>query len=121
MIPAWNQFADVWAGGAVRASWQGGLAIVIAWAVQRLWTSLSPRVVCWIWRLACLKLLISLVWSQPVPLAILPAQMQETPPPVRRVETVLPRDWAPPSVEHEVVRPQRLRSPGSHYPPQVFC
>ena len=25
MIPAWNEFADVWAESIVRASWQGGV------------------------------------------------------------------------------------------------
>jgi beta-lactamase regulating signal transducer with metallopeptidase domain/Leucine-rich repeat (LRR) protein len=76
MIPAWNDLAELWVTGMWRASWRGGIAVVIAWAVHR-WFRLSPRVVCWVWRLACLKLLVALCWSQPVELALLPAKVQE--------------------------------------------
>ncbi len=56
-----------------RASWQGAIAIAAAWAIARWCTFLSPRVVCWVWRLACLKLLVALFWIQPIAVPVLPA------------------------------------------------
>ncbi len=98
-------------GCPVVASWQGGLAIAIAWGVQRRWTSLSPRVVCWVWRLACLKLLIALVWNQPVALALLPAQMPEAPLPVPRFEPIESFDWQAQAAAPDVARPPAPPAP----------
>jgi len=57
-----------------RASWQGGIALAVAWAIARYATFLSPRAVCWVWRLACVKLLVALVWVQPLAIPVwLPA------------------------------------------------
>ncbi len=64
---------EAWQPNLWRASWQGGLVILAAWAVARWGTFLTPRVMCWIWRLVCLKLLVTLFWTQPVAIAILPA------------------------------------------------
>jgi beta-lactamase regulating signal transducer with metallopeptidase domain len=66
-------WADAWSANLWRASWQGGLAIAAAWAIARWCKFLSPRVTCWMWRLVCLKLLVTLFWVQPVTIAILPA------------------------------------------------
>ncbi|HEY2838573.1 MAG TPA: M56 family metallopeptidase [Pirellulales bacterium] len=97
MIDAWLSFAEIWGPNLWRASWQGGVALAVAWAIARWCTFLSPRVVCWVWRLACLKLLVALVWVSPVELALLPpeAVAPSLPPPAPvAVSPVLP-DFAP--------------------------
>jgi hypothetical protein len=71
LIESW---AEVWAASLWRAAWQGSIALGLAWGIARTCTFLSPCIVCWVWRAACLKLLITLVWVQPVSLAVLPPQ-----------------------------------------------
>ena len=73
LLPAFWQTADAWIANIGWASLVACVAIAAAWAIARWCTFLSPRVVCWIWRLACLKVLLALVWIQPVDLALLPA------------------------------------------------
>lgn len=69
--------AELCTDGLWRASWQGAIAIAIVLAIARWCTFLSPRIVCWLWRLACLKMLVALLWSQPLSLAVLPAAPTE--------------------------------------------
>jgi beta-lactamase regulating signal transducer with metallopeptidase domain len=78
-------WAEVWATSLWRATWQGTLALGLAWGIVRTCTFLSPRVACWVWRAACLKVLATLLWVQPVSLALLPPQ----PPPALAVATEL--------------------------------
>jgi beta-lactamase regulating signal transducer with metallopeptidase domain/Tol biopolymer transport system component len=66
--------AAFWGESIWRASLQGGIAIAAAWAISRSCRFLSARVTCWIWRLACLKLLAALVFTQPVNLPLLAAK-----------------------------------------------
>jgi beta-lactamase regulating signal transducer with metallopeptidase domain len=68
-----EQWADMWTGQLWRASWQGAIVLAAVWAIARFATFLSPRVICWMWRLACIKLLVALVWIGPVNLPVLPA------------------------------------------------
>ena len=63
----------VWTASLWQASWQGAIVIGAAWAVAHYCTFLSPRVVCWLWRLVCIKLLALLVWAQPIEIPLLPA------------------------------------------------
>jgi beta-lactamase regulating signal transducer with metallopeptidase domain len=65
--------ADMWTGAMARASWQGGLAVIGVWAFLRLAPRIPARIQCWLWRLAFLKLLISLLWATPVDIPILTA------------------------------------------------
>ncbi len=76
LISAFGSWADLWAESVWRASWQGAIALAAAWAIGRWCTFLSPRVVCWVWRLACVELLVGLVAIQPVELALLPARAE---------------------------------------------
>jgi beta-lactamase regulating signal transducer with metallopeptidase domain/Tol biopolymer transport system component len=69
LIEPW---AEVWAASLWRAAWQGSIAVLAAWGIARSCTFLSPRIVCWVWRVTCLKLLLTLIWAQPVSLAVLP-------------------------------------------------
>ena len=67
-----NDLAASWSGSIARASWQGGLAIAAAWVLVRCRTGLPPRVACWAWRLADLKLIVALFWTTPLLLPLLP-------------------------------------------------
>src|SRR5258706_11629162 len=66
-----NVWADLWLEALWRASWQGGLAISLVWAVTRLWPRMSPRVRGWLWTLAYLKLFASFLWTTPIELPLL--------------------------------------------------
>ncbi|HEY2894065.1 MAG TPA: M56 family metallopeptidase, partial [Pirellulales bacterium] len=68
-----------WLDGMWRASWQGAIAIGLAWTIAHYCRFLSPRVVCWVWRAACLKMLVALVWAEPLLLAVLPAEQNLAP------------------------------------------
>ena len=67
-----DSWAEAWGTNLWRASWQGAIALGMAWIVARTCTFLSPRVVCWVWRVAYVKVLLALVWVQPLSLAVLP-------------------------------------------------
>jgi len=69
-----DQWSNLWSESLWRASLQGGIAIAAAWAIVHGCRFLSARVRCWIWRLACLKLLVAFVWNQPLALAVLPVR-----------------------------------------------
>jgi len=69
MAQTWAQW---WIAGIWRASVEGAIAIAVVWIIARWCTFLSPRIVCWLWRVVCLKLLVALIWTQPVAIAILP-------------------------------------------------
>lgn len=51
-----NELAEVWSAAMLRATWQGGVLIAAAWALANWRRGPSPRVACWFWRLADLKL-----------------------------------------------------------------
>ncbi|MCA9100152.1 MAG: M56 family metallopeptidase, partial [Planctomycetales bacterium] len=76
-IDAW---ADVWAAAVWRASWQGAIAVALAWFVCVTWRRLSPGWQCWLWRLAMLKFAVALLWAAPVDVPLL------APPPRANVE-----------------------------------
>ena len=68
MIPSMdslNAFSASWADAMLRASWQGGLALLVVWLLSRI-PSLPARIKCWLWRVAYLKLLLVLVWNAPL-------------------------------------------------------
>ncbi|MCW3051845.1 MAG: peptidase family protein, partial [Chthonomonadales bacterium] len=66
-----NQWVDYWVAGVWRACWQGSAAILLVWAVCGLLPQMSPRIRCWLWRLAYAKLLIALLWTSPVEIPLL--------------------------------------------------
>src|SRR5580704_4777433 len=63
-----DQWSACWSESLWRATLQGGIAIAAAWAITHYCRFLSARVRCWVWRVACVKLLVALVWSQPLDL-----------------------------------------------------
>jgi beta-lactamase regulating signal transducer with metallopeptidase domain len=64
-------WTEPWSQQLFQASWQGALVLAVVLSIARWWTFLSPRVICWILRLACLKLLVALFWVRPVSLPLL--------------------------------------------------
>jgi beta-lactamase regulating signal transducer with metallopeptidase domain/ketosteroid isomerase-like protein len=67
----WSLLAERWADAAGRAAWQGGIAIVAALALCRLYPALPTTARCWLWRLICLKVLAAFLWTTPVDLPLL--------------------------------------------------
>jgi beta-lactamase regulating signal transducer with metallopeptidase domain/multidrug resistance efflux pump len=63
----------------IRASWQGGLAILFVWGICRLWPKLPAHLRAWLWRLAYLKLFMALFWTTPIDIPLLPAQPRSQP------------------------------------------
>ena len=71
-IETLNDLASAGPSRMLRATWQGGLAIAAAWVLVRCQPRLPPRVACWAWRLADLKLVVALLWATPLLLPLLP-------------------------------------------------
>ncbi|HET6382922.1 MAG TPA: M56 family metallopeptidase [Armatimonadota bacterium] len=78
-VGALERIPPLWLAALERACWQGGLYILAVWGLCLAFPRLPARVRFWLWWLACLKLLASLCWSQPIPLPLLPAP---SPPPM---------------------------------------
>jgi Zn-dependent protease with chaperone function len=55
-----------------QAAWQGGLFVLGAWLICRLAPRLPASLRCALWWLACLKLLVTLLWPAPLRLPIPP-------------------------------------------------
>ena len=93
MSPTFERLDDLTAS-LVRASWQGSLAILAAWLLLRCARRLPPRVACWLWRLADLKLVVALFWAAPVLLPLLPPVRSPTQrrfrPPLRNLRRFRP-------------------------------
>src|SRR5690348_4738098 len=70
-----NASSDALVSTLVRASWQGGIALLLAAALCALVArrGSTGRLQSWLWRLAHLKLLVCLLGVAPVTLALLPA------------------------------------------------
>lgn len=69
-----NGESAAWAAHEARACWQGALCIGLVWAVCRLGARRLPASVRGVlWWLACLRLLVGLVWFAPVSVPVLPA------------------------------------------------
>lgn len=63
--------AGQWLEAIWNASWQGGLALLAAFAICTAWRSLPPRAQCWIWRIAYIKLVVAMLWTVPLRLPLL--------------------------------------------------
>jgi beta-lactamase regulating signal transducer with metallopeptidase domain len=70
-----NPLAADWQAVIWRACWQGGLALLLVWAVCRVFHRLPARAKSWLWRLAYMKLLVAFLWAAPIALPLLPARM----------------------------------------------
>ncbi len=59
--------AAVW-----RASWQGAIVLSTVWLLTRAWRTMPPLVRVWLWRVAMVKILVTLCWTGAIPLPALP-------------------------------------------------
>ncbi len=71
-LDSWAGFAESWMAGMWTACWQGGLLILAVWGLCRLFPRLNPSIRQGLWWMACLKLLLAVVWVRPVTLQVLP-------------------------------------------------
>jgi len=70
---AWNmQTGNPWGDALWRASWQGGLALLLVALATCLWRRMPPLTQTWLWRLALLKVLLAFCIAGGMTLAILP-------------------------------------------------
>jgi beta-lactamase regulating signal transducer with metallopeptidase domain len=99
-----------------RASLEGGVLILAVWAFSRLFPRLPAAFRTWLWWLACLRLVISLVGVAPLRLPLLPA----APAPEAPVATVIalgampaPVAPLPPSWALGALPPQKSAAPWS--------
>lgn len=76
--------ATAWSEAMLRACWQGGLALGLAWLLTRALPVLTPAARCWLWRLAYAKLLLSFLCATPLDLPLLPASPSVERPVVER-------------------------------------
>jgi bla regulator protein BlaR1 len=96
--PMLSELAEAWLAAMIRASWQGGIALGLVWAVCRCLPRLPPRYRCWLWRLALLKLLVAALVATTIDLAVLPSSwtggpfggVWRSPPPAASPQAVLP-------------------------------
>jgi beta-lactamase regulating signal transducer with metallopeptidase domain len=87
-IPFLNPLAGSCQAALWRASWQGGLALLLVWAVCRVFHRLPARAKSWLWRLAYLKLLVALLFAVPIDLPLLPARSAPPSPPAQFADAI---------------------------------
>jgi beta-lactamase regulating signal transducer with metallopeptidase domain len=69
-----NPIGTAWLEALWRASWQGGIALLLVWVVCSAFKRLPARARSWLWRLAYLKLLVTFFCTTPIDLPLLPAK-----------------------------------------------
>lgn len=72
-VEGWDRVSIAWATHLGRACWQGGVALIVVWLLCQGWTTMSPTLRAWLWRLAYLKLALTLLLP-PVSVPLLPAR-----------------------------------------------
>jgi len=93
-----NPFAASWLAAIWRACWQGGLALLLVWAVCRAFHHLPARAKSWLWRLAYLKLLVAFLCAAPIALPLLPARTPRPTPDAQRPVSSAPFEIPSPAV-----------------------
>lgn len=68
-------WVSAWPEGLWRASWQGALGVALVWALTRAWPRMPASLRAGLWWLVALKFVVSLGWTRPVPLPLLPASL----------------------------------------------
>lgn len=82
--------AQDWAAQIWKATWQGGIFILLVWLACRYWKSLSAEARGWLWWLACAKLILGLVPLTPIELPLLRADEPAARPITTMLESVDP-------------------------------
>ncbi len=72
-IAGMEPVALAWGEAVWRACWQGGIFLLAVWSLCRLLPRLPAALQCWLWWLACLKLVLGLVALPPISLPLLAA------------------------------------------------
>lgn len=72
-VPYINNWSEAFAPLIWQATWQGGLALLVALLICRLVSTIPASLKCWLWRLAVLKLLIAALWMAPIHVPLLPS------------------------------------------------
>src|SRR6516225_8238545 len=67
-----NHAAGAWSDAIWRASWQGGLAVLLVWALTKSWQGMPPLLRCWLWRFAFIKFAVAFFCPTAIELAWLP-------------------------------------------------
>jgi len=80
VLHALEAWAALWLPALLRASWQGGLGLLLAWPASRWLTRISPTAACWLWRLAFIKLIAALLWATPLEIALAPRRLVQPAP-----------------------------------------
>jgi hypothetical protein len=75
-LAPYGAWAATWGDGLWRASWKGGLFILAVALLCRLVPRLPPAARCWLWWLACLKLLVGWIGVELLTLPVLPERLQ---------------------------------------------
>ncbi|MEX0727361.1 MAG: M56 family metallopeptidase [Planctomycetaceae bacterium] len=65
-----NELSAIWGQQMWRASWQGGIALLLVFLVGRAVRNMPVELTCWLWRLAFLKFLIAGVCIAPLLIAV---------------------------------------------------
>ncbi len=73
-----NDCAADWSAAIISACWLGGIALGLVWLISRYLPRIPATVRCWLWRLAYLKLLVSLVWLTPIEIPLLPPVAEQS-------------------------------------------
>lgn len=60
-LPLSDNFITGWSASIIRAIWQSSIIFALVWIVQFIFPRIQPTVRCWLWRIAYLKLLVSLL------------------------------------------------------------
>lgn len=99
-----------------RASWQGGLALVIVYGLCRIVRRIPAQVRCWLWRFAYAKLVIAALWVTPIELPLLPAvaSVARTAPPIEATEFTAAIPTLP--AENATLVPAQDADPSPHQP-----
>ena len=90
LVQIGNGWAAAWGGALGRACGQGGLCVLLAWAVCRLWPRMPASSRAWLWWLACLKPAVGLLCAAPVALPVLPHAPGQSPVFLSRLSPALP-------------------------------
>ncbi len=99
-------WADPWLHAMTRSAIEGGIALLLVWSLCFALPRMPAGIKCWLWRLAYLKLVLSLVWVSPLELRWLsPPKIQPLQEPVRTAVVVHRAVVPPMSLEIHPVMP----------------
>src|SRR5262249_30029166 len=69
-----NHVAGGWLEAIWRASWQGGLAVLLVWMLTRAWEGMPPLLRSWLWRFVFIKFAVAFFCPIALELAWLPRE-----------------------------------------------